>query len=180
MENIPSYSLPSGYSFQFYRPDSDDKLNWTRITQAAGEFKTIDDGLKMFDKYYLSASPLAELYLLPERLFFLVDPQGKYIGTTTAAAELINGEEQGSLQWVSIIPEYQGKKLAKPMVTNALRMIAKKYSRCHLASQTTSWRAINMYADLGFQPDLTTTNSEKAWKELERVCHRNFVSSTSF
>ena len=127
----------------------------------------------MFDKYYRSYK---ENDLLSKRIYFLVNSDGVYIGTASAGIDHIDGKEVGSLWWVSIIPEYQGKRLAKPMVSYVLQNIAEYSNTCYLDSQTSSWRAINMYADFGFAPSmLKPDNYEEAWHLLSKLCKRKFV-----
>ncbi|CAF0928415.1 unnamed protein product [Adineta steineri] len=174
MDSIPSYSLPSGYLFQSYKKDSNDDEKWIDICKAAGEFKTKEQGMEMFEKYF---GEYKKNDLISKRLYFLVNPEGKYVGTATAGIDQIYGKEEGSLWWVSIIPEYQGKKLAKPLVSYVLHKIAEYSNVCYLDSQTTSWRAINMYADFNFVPSrLKSDNFEDAWKILSKLCDRNFLN----
>jgi ribosomal protein S18 acetylase RimI-like enzyme len=106
-----------------------------------------------------------------------MNSEGKYIGTAMAWSGDIDGEEQGSLQWVSIIPEYQGKKLVKPLVFTVLKKIAEYSNKCYLDTQTTSWRAINMYDGFGFKPYMKTEQDEKAWELLSNICKRNFLDN---
>ncbi|UJR26623.1 hypothetical protein I4U23_007941 [Adineta vaga] len=174
MDSIPAYPLPSGYSIKLFQENSNDEQKWAEITTAAGEFHTVQEGYDRFVKEFLSHK---DHDLFPERLHFLLNSEGKYIGTAWAWFGELDGEEQGSLYWVSIIPEYQGRKLAKPLVTTVLNKISEYSKKCFLDSQTTSWRAINMYADLGFKPYMNTEHSDKAWQALSKICHRNFLDN---
>ena len=171
MDSIPSYPLPSGYSIKFYEENSNDEQKWAEIATAVGEFHTVQEGYDRFVNEFLKNE---NRHLYPERMHFLVNPEGRYIGTAWAWFGELDGEQQGSLYWVSIIPEYQGKKLAKPLVTTVLKKISEYSNKCFLDSQTTSWKAINMYADLGFKPYMNMPNSEQAWNALSRICHRSF------
>ncbi len=101
MDSIPSYSLPPGYSFQLYKPNSNDDQKWAEIAVAAGEFRSIQKAQELFEKDYLNEK---QKHLLPERLYFLINSEGKYIGHAIAASDEIDGETQGSLCWVAIIP----------------------------------------------------------------------------
>jgi ribosomal protein S18 acetylase RimI-like enzyme len=172
MDSIPSYSLPSGYSIQLFNPNSNDDQKWAEIATAAGEFRSVQQGHAYFVKKFLNNK---DSHLLPERVHFLVNSEGRYIGTATAWVDKLDEEEQGSIFWVSIIPEYQGKKLAKPLVSIVMKKIAEYSDKCCLSSQTTSWRALNMYDDFGFKPYMKTENSEKAWKLLSNKCKKNFL-----
>ena len=174
MDSILSYSLPAGYEIKLYNPNSNDDQKWAEIATAAGEFRTVQEGLELFHKDFLNDK---DSHLLPERLYFLVSPDGRYIGQAMAWSDKLDGEEQGSLYWVSIIPEYQGKKLAKPLVFTVLKKISEYSNKCFLDSQTTSWRAINMYDDFGFKPYMKQENSEKPWKILEHLCKKTFIGN---
>jgi len=175
MDSLPSYSLPAEYEIRMYQSNSNDDQTWAEIATAAGEFRSVDQGLELFRKDFLNNK---DSHLLPERLFFLVNSEGRYIGQAMAWSACLDGEQQGSLYWVSIIPEYQGKKLAKPLVYTVLKKISEYSDKCFLDSQTTSWRAINMYDDFGFKPYMKQENSEKAWALLSHKCKKNFLSST--
>lgn len=175
MDSLPSHPLPPGYSLELYRDDTSDKQTWAEIAMAAGEFKSVQEGLDMFDKFYgenKSEKPLSE------RIYFLINADGKYIGTASAGTYEIDGEEYGTLEWVSIIPEYQGRKLAKPMVSAVLHKIAEYSNKCYLGSQTTSWRALNMYADFGFKPFIKMESCRCAWELLSQLCKRKFIEET--
>ena len=172
MDSIPLYPLPSGYSLELFKNGSNDIQQWVDICKAAGEFRSTEQGFEMFEKFY---HDYQERDLLSKRVYFLVNPDGKYIGTASAGTDQIDGSEVGSLWWVSIIPDYQGRGLAKPMVSYVLRQIAEYSNVCYLDSQTTSWRAINMYASFGFVPSkLKPDNYEKAWCLLGNLCKRQF------
>ncbi|CAF1017873.1 unnamed protein product [Rotaria magnacalcarata] len=175
MDSIPNYALPTGYSLQLYKDDVNDKQKWADIAMAAGEFRSLEDGLHKFEEYF---SKTKDKIPLTQRVHFLVNSDGKYIGTVTAGIDEAHIEDYGSLDWVSIIPEYQGKKLAKPMVCAVLHKVAKYSNKCYLSSQTTSWRAINMYADLGFLPFIKTDGCKKAWQLLNKLCRRKFIDET--
>ena len=132
MDGISLYSLPPGYSFQLYKPDSNDDRKWAEIATAAGEFRSVEQGQEYFQKKFMNDTSVD---LLSERLYFLVSPEGKYIGQGMAWQEQFDGEEQGALHWVAIIPEYQGKKLAKPLVSILLKKISEYSDKCFLESQ---------------------------------------------
>jgi len=174
MDSIPSYPLPSGYTIQLYKSNSNDDQKWAEITTAAGEFRSIQQGHERFIKDFLNHK---DNHLLSERLHFLINSEGRYIGTAMAWSAELDGETQGGLHWLSIIPEYQGKKLAKPLVSTVLKKISEYSSKCFLDTQTTSWRAINMYTDFEFKPYMKTKHSEKSWILLSHICKRDFLAN---
>ncbi|CAF1076489.1 unnamed protein product [Adineta steineri] len=95
MDSILSYPLPSGYSFQLYKPNSNDDYKWAEIMLATGEFHTIEQAHELFVKEFLNHK---DNHLLSQRLYFVVNS--------------------------AIIPEYQGKKLAKPLVSAVLKKVS--------------------------------------------------------
>ena len=172
MDSLPIYPLPSGYSIQLYKDGVNDKQKWVEIAMAAGEFRSMEQGFDMFDK---CLAPIEHKKPLSQCIHFLVNSDGKYIGTASAGIHGIDGQEHGRLDWVSIIPEYQGKKLAKPMISVVLQKIAEYANECYLESQTTSWRAINMYTDFGFIPHIQKDDCREAWQLLSKLCQRKFI-----
>ncbi|RPI61483.1 MAG: GNAT family N-acetyltransferase [Planctomycetaceae bacterium] len=157
LENIPQHPLPAGYSLRFYRDG--DAATWTAIEQAADKFYNVTG--ERFVKEFGTEIPL-----LFQRCYFLVSPDGRDIGTTTAWYDRkYQGKRWGRVHWVAVVPEFQGKGLGKAMLSSAmnrLRMLG--HRRAILGTQTPRLAAINMYLDFGFVPDMTTDNAAKAWK----------------
>ena len=74
---IPHYDLPAGYSFTTYtRGDRD---TWIEIEKSAKEFSTFEEGVDAWQRYYGKHEDV-----LPDRMFFIVDPNGKKVATATA------------------------------------------------------------------------------------------------
>ena len=90
MDSIPLYPLPPGYSFKLYNPNTNDDQKWAEIATTAGEFRSIQEGHEYFVKRFLNDK---NSHLLPERLHFLVNPEGRYIGTAMAWSGEFDGEE---------------------------------------------------------------------------------------
>lgn len=153
--------LPAGYRLRLFMPG--DEANWARIETEAGEFASVDDALRRFrDEFGASIDDMRE------RCIFIENGEGEPIGTATAWYKTIAGESFGRLHWVGIVPREQGRKLAKPLVAAALRVLAAKHRKAMLTSQTDSWRAIKMYLDFGFVPLLDgTEDCMEAWRWLE-------------
>lgn len=73
---IPHYDLPAGYSFTTYtRGDRD---TWIEIEKSAKEFSTFEEGMDAWQRYYGKHEDV-----LPDRMFFIVDPNGKKVATAT-------------------------------------------------------------------------------------------------
>jgi ribosomal protein S18 acetylase RimI-like enzyme len=72
----------------------------------------------------------------------------------------------GRVHWVGIDPDYQGKGLAKPLVSKTMEIIKERHDKCYLTTQTESFKAIKIYLDFGFVPYLKDETCEKAWKMM--------------
>lgn len=102
---IPHYDLPAGYSFTTYTPG--DRDTWIEIEKSAKEFSTFEEGVDAWQRYYGKHEDV-----LPDRMFFIVDPNGKKVATATAFFdEKLPG---GWLHWVSVSRDAQGKGTFPP------------------------------------------------------------------
>ena len=161
--NIP---LPQGYYFRNFK-DGDQEI-WAQIETAAGEFSSIYKALKRF-RYEFTGFETE----LRSRCFFLCDRNDRAIGTSMGwYGQDLNGEIIGRLHWIAIHPDYQGKKLGKPLVARAIKRMQQSHAKAYLTSQTTSWKAINMYLDFGFVPSYTSDDCKIAWKLLASKLNR--------
>lgn len=152
LQGLPDLALPAGYSLRLYQPG--DQRHWARITRLAGEFLTNQGAYRAFDRYYGPAR-----LALPRRMLFLLDAAGLPVGTVTAWED----QGHGQLHWVAIIPEHQGKGLSRPMCAAALRLMRDLGSPdAFLHTQTWSWVAIGVYANLGFVPRITIGSLKEA------------------
>ena len=155
---IPAYSLPSGYSFRTYQPGDDG--SWAQIEHSAGEFKNIDAAHQHFSDEFGNQIPEMKY-----RCIFLLHKDVP-VGTATAWYGQFQHNLCGRLHWVAIIPRFQGKNLAKPLVARALSTMAAHHTKAYLTSQTTSFKAVKIYLDFGFRPVKTNEESERAWTIL--------------
>lgn len=168
LENIPQFDLPEGYSIRKFREG--DEIEWAKIETAAEEFKTVADALKRFDKEF--GSNIEEM---KHRCLFIENEDGEAIGTTSAWFGDLDGtgEQKGRIHFVAIKPEYQGKKLSKPLLTAALNTLIKEnHNKVYLTTQTTSYQAINMYLNYGFEPYDPTGDDREGWSLMEEVLNR--------
>ncbi len=158
--NIPEAVLPEGFTMRTFQP-GDEQL-WAEIEQAAGEFDTQEQALLHFEKEFGHAQDQ-----LTSRCFFLCNPQGIGIGTANAWFHPdYKGACWGRIHWVAIRPEYQGRKLSKPMVAHALRRLSLSHDKAYLTTQTTSYIAVKVYLDLGFEPCIETETCTEGWRML--------------
>jgi GNAT superfamily N-acetyltransferase len=166
MQNLPNFALPTYYMMTAFKRDSGHEEIWAKIVNSTGEFKTIQIALDYFNNEFGAYHDDLE-----RGLFFLTNSNGQFIGTAMAWTDKIDGEVQGRLKWVSIIPEYWGKGLAKPMLSFVLNVLAEFHIKCFLGSQTTSWKAVKMYRDFGFVPFHYSKDCDEAWLILDKLCN---------
>lgn len=170
MLNIPEYSLPDGYRLRLFKKG--DEHNWARIETSVGEFKNEEEALDHFNKEF---GPYIDEMSL--RCLFIENEQGEAIATTTAWYGDLKGDGEilGRIHWVGVVPEYQGKKLSKPLLSAAMNILASHHSKAYLTSQTTSYPAINMYLNYGFEPFMSEPSCEEAWDLVEKTLNRPIV-----
>lgn len=168
MDCLPSFVCPAGFGIRTFMPG--DERNWAGIETLAGEFLDDDQALARFQEDYGASLPD-----LADRCFFLVAPNGAAIGTATARRGRFAGEERGRVSWVGIVPAYQGRKLARPLLSAVLQRLAQDERKAFLTTQTTSFRAVNLYLAFGFVPYFTHEASEEGWRLMEEVLHRRIL-----
>lgn len=165
VEGIPQHALPPGYRIRTF--GSGDRQTWIDVCFESGLFDTSEKAAEQFDKEFAGREDE-----MRERCFFVVDEStGLTVGTTTAWYDLNwqdSGLDYGRIHWVGVRRDYQGRKLARPMLTHAMNFIASRYSRARLATNTGCVRAIGIYLDFGFEPDLATERWEEAWDIIAR------------
>jgi len=126
--DIPEAALPGGFSIRTYR--TGDEEHWARIEQAAGEFKSTEAALRRFREEFGEYTDEME-----RRCLFVADEREEPIGTTTAWYGELDGRVTGRIHWVAIVPEYQGRKLAKSLLSAALRTRAQFHDNAYLTTQ---------------------------------------------
>ena len=147
LSTYKKYELPEGFHYEFYKPG--DEEEWVHIHIESGEFTSVEKGLKHFHDFY-------DYFVnqLDKRCVFIVDSNtGEKIGTATIS--LLEDEEYGyqaAVDWVAIKRSYQGKGLAKPLISKFMD-IAKDvgHNKIILHTQTNSWLASKLYLDYGFE-----------------------------
>ncbi|MEK5520520.1 GNAT family N-acetyltransferase [Heyndrickxia sp. FSL W8-0423] len=168
--DIPQYSLPAGFRIRLF--EKGDEHSWARVETSVDEFKNEQTALEHFNKEF---GP--HLDEMSRRCVFIENENGEVIGTTTAWYGDLHGdgEVSGRIHWVGIVPEYQGKKLSKPLLSAVMNILANNHSKCYLTSQTTSYQAINMYLNYRFEPLLTEPSCHEAWSLLEDILNRKIL-----
>ncbi|MCC6703303.1 MAG: GNAT family N-acetyltransferase [Thermomicrobiales bacterium] len=152
---VPKFELPEGYSIRNYRVGEEHL--WVDIEMRAGEFFERGPGYAAFDRYFR-----AEYDWLPETMYFLEHVDQGPVGTTTAWYGDFEGERIGQVHWVAVVPEHQGRGLAKPLLATVLRQLAREHRKAYLSTQTWSWRAVAMYRSFGFTEVIDRPEVERA------------------
>lgn len=143
--SIPT-SLPEGYSFRFFTPGMEDE--WCRIQCSVRAFPGREAAAKAFQAEFASRPAL-----LSRRMIFVCDTAGRPVGT----AALWPGDDLGKpmerVHWVALIPGLQGRGIGKALVSRVLEIspAGSANKGVYLTTQTTSYRAINIYRQFGFE-----------------------------
>jgi ribosomal protein S18 acetylase RimI-like enzyme len=155
LSSAPRYELPEGYRMRFYREG--DVTTWVQIQQAADRF------IVPTAETFARSIPGDTAYLA-ERVMFLVDASGTEIGTITAWNSLFQGRTIGQIHWVAIIPEAQGRGLARPMLSAACDLLHDQgYHEAWLETGTGRIAALNLYLKFGFVPHPRDEGERAAW-----------------
>ena len=168
LEQLPVFSCPAGYAIRSFRPGDDER--WARVEALAGEFSSEEEALREFHEEFTPR--LSELH---DRCFLLEDNEGAAIGTGMAWDGDFEGELRGRVHWVGIVPDYQGRGLAKPLLSTVLRRLARDHRTAFLTTQTTSYRAVNLYLNFGFAPHGTDASDLEGWRLMEEVLRRRIL-----
>jgi ribosomal protein S18 acetylase RimI-like enzyme len=162
LEQIPGFELPDGFALRWYQPG--DEETWLQIHLAADRLQPITPDL--FNQQFGS-----DITVLPQRQCYLLAPDGQAIGTATAwFKDNFEGRRFGRVHWVAIVPEYQGRGLAKPLMSTICRRLQELGHDCaYLTTSTARLPAINLYRRFGFEPLIRTPEEADIWKRLDLV-----------
>lgn len=162
LSRAPRFLLPAGHRVEVFSPG--DESVWARIERSAGEFSAPEKALARF-----AAEFGDHREEMTRRCLFLREPGGEAIGTATAWYGDFAGATWGRLHWVAIVPAFQGRGLAKPLVSQAIELMTRWHRRAYLTTQTTSFKAVKVYLDFGFRPTLDRPESPVAWGLMGRL-----------
>ena len=107
--------------------------------------------------------------LLSERQCFLCDSRDNIIGTASAWLDNHGGKSLGRIHWVAIIPQQQGRGLAKPLLTAICKRLKELgHSKTYLTTQSVRLPAINLYAKFRFTPVIDSDGDREIWEKLQK------------
>jgi GNAT superfamily N-acetyltransferase len=164
---VPAAPLPDGFSFRNYQPG--DEAGWVELYGAAEKY--IDISRRIFDDEFHD-----DTEALSSRMSFIRDAKGKFVGTSCAwYDDISNDGAWGRIHWVAIHPEYQGRGLAKPLLTHSLECLKKLgHEHAYLITSTARVPAITLYLKYGFLPDARSPKERSAWEKLAEDLRREY------
>lgn len=156
LDGIPQPALPPGYSIRWYHPG--DRAAWLRIHALAE--KHVPTSAQVYEEQFA-----ADERERARRQAFLLDATGLEIGTASAwFHDRYHGQRFGRVHWVAIVPEQQGKGLAKPLLTAICnRLVELGHQRAYLTTWTAKLPAIRLYLRYGFDPEINSDEDRRAW-----------------
>ena len=159
LDDILEYPLPDGYQVRLFQ--SGDEKAFDEVWIDADPHGHARVGLfeEEFRKYFEH---------VPERMHFLIDPEGRPVGTATAwFNDDFHGARWGVVHWVAIVRGEQGRGLSKPLMSVVLRRLRDLgHDRALLITQTVRLTAISLYMGLGFNPLVKTDEDAANWAEV--------------
>ncbi|PXY55002.1 N-acetyltransferase [Virgibacillus profundi] len=135
--------------------------NGQQSALATGEFSSEDQALERFAQEFKP-----HLNEAKKRIIFLETTDGQTAGTATAWYGEWNSEIIGRLHWIEILPEFQGLRLGRPLVAEAMRLLALYHNHAYLKTQITSRAAIHIYKKLGFKPVILHEEEREVWEHI--------------
>ena len=144
---IPASPLPDGFRFVLY--NDGDEAGWARIEAAVLEFDSEFEALMYFNKKFM---PFPDD--LRRRCIFIANGDGELVATATVWWSLVEGRRLPWLNWVGVVPWFQGVGLGKALVSRAVSLMAELEGDVdfYLHTQTWSYRAVSIYRAHGFLP----------------------------
>lgn len=159
-DDAKKYELPNGFVFVFFSGQKDVD-EWIKIHIKSGEFASYERGLSYFNLFYSKF-----LNELNKRLFF-IEYNGKKIATATISPTDAYGYH-AVIDWLAIIKDFQGKGLAKPLISKCIDLAKSLgYGKLLLHTQTHTWLAAKLYLDMGFKPFVT--EDKKGFQILKTI-----------
>jgi len=165
--------FPDGYSFRLFQPG--DELQWARIAYEAEQFASIEEACAYFREEFMN-----RIDRLMEGCYLCCDRSGIPVGTATAWFCTRDGMEHGMLRWVVVSKKHQGKGLCRPLVGLAVQALAQRYERAFLYTQTTSFKGIRVYLDMGFEPDMQADRAQSGWEMVHNQIHHPKLAACLF
>ena len=162
LEEIPEYLFPLNVKKRLFMP-GDENL-WVEI-------QTISDEHNTFNVQRFRDAFINDYGSVAQRQYYLFNENEKPIGTATAwYADNTIDSPCGLVHWLAILPEFQGKGLAKPLMALLLnRMCQLGHNRVKVNTNTVRIAAINLYLKFGFLPVIKNIEDRMAWEAVRHT-----------
>lgn len=160
LDNIPQYELPEGFSFSYY--EEGNEQDWIDIHLVADIYNKAN--IELYRKSFGN-----DVKLLSERQCFIVNENGEKIGTATAwFNDNYFNQKWGRIHWVAIKPEYQGKGLAKPLLSEIMNKLKMQgHNNAYLTTRALRIPALNLYLKYGFYPKVNNDEELESWRDVK-------------
>jgi hypothetical protein len=148
-------NLPMGCGLRAYH--AGDEWHWLYILRHADPPKSVKNAA--FQQAFSSHAAQ-----LSQRLFFLVNPKGKDIGTAAAWPDDIwQDAAAGMLKEVALLPEAltMGQDFVRAVIS---RMINLGHSRAYVRCGS---KDVAIYVPLGFMPLIREAKDQKKWEKIQ-------------
>ncbi len=156
-----NYTLPENFKFTYW-DNSKNIEDWVNIHISTGEFASYKLAFQTFYDFY---TPIVNQ--LNKRVIFITDKNKNKIATTTISPTKEYGYDC-VIDWFAIAKDFQGKHLAKPLLSKTIEMAKDLgYRNILLHTQTNSWLACKLYLDFGFTP--LNRQDTKGWQILNTI-----------
>lgn len=146
--------LPPGFSLRLYQAGDEDA--WAALECSIGDFRTPAQARQYFLHTYGSRQTA-----LQQRCLFAVNSAGQPAGSCIAWQDVRCGQPVSSLHWLVVHPAFRGQGLGRALCLAAMRLFeqADAYP-VYLHTQPWSWRALMLYAEIGFRLQKTDSFAE--------------------
>ena len=157
-DNARSYPLPAGYHYAVFTPEDEEK--WVRLQAEVTHVESLRQGRELFRQEFLQAGEDVPCWECPgyrdvvERTVLVKDEEDRLVGAATLWMGDTFGAVWQRVHWVAVAPDHQGKGLAKCMLSRMLELYRELDCRSpiYLTTQTRTYRAARVYAQMGFAP----------------------------
>ncbi len=182
----PRYDLLEGFTFDFYRKGYEEA--WAKIQFDLEQTDSVDSAKQLFeDEFAIGCENLEKQYV------FVLNGEKKVVSYGSVWSGEHFGEGFYRLHWIATAAEYQGRGIAKALLTKLLDVYNEIDNKnfIYLVSQTWSYKAINLYQKFGFTPYLGEkpiswkgsaeefdVKNKEAWDMINRkiTLHNNIIT----
>lgn len=177
LDDIPNYELDHNYYHTFHYEPGLEKI-WTALQRRADQYNKIDSSL-FFETFNRNETDLCN------RILFLATNSEHIIGTAAAwmgawPEHATDNHSMGRIHWVAIDPEYQGKGLSKPLMTQTCQRLKElNHTETYLTTSIVRIPAIKLYLVFGFYPALETREDGQRWRMIKDLLPSPLVGLTA-